>query len=174
MVQWLRTLPRQGTQVRSLVGEDSTCHGATKPMHHNHFILEPALHNRRSYRNENPCITTREYSLFTATRESMSSKNDLAQLKEKKKKNISVPVSKTNGAKQHFSEQKERMGQVMAEQTEATMQNTLVLSRLHGRTEKNRQNLPTWHPTSPRRKLCFLFFWSLGSLFWTPSQPSLP
>ena len=31
MVQWLRvSLPMQGTQVRSLVGEDPTCLGATK------------------------------------------------------------------------------------------------------------------------------------------------
>ena len=60
VVQWLRTLPMQGTQFRCLVGEDSTCHGATKPMHHSYFILEPALDNKRSYRNENPCTTTRE------------------------------------------------------------------------------------------------------------------
>ena len=50
-VQWLRLcasgaslvaqglrirLPRQGTWVRSLVWEDPTCCGATKPMHHNY------------------------------------------------------------------------------------------------------------------------------------------
>ena len=36
VVQWLKNhLPVQGTQVRSLVREESTCHGATKPMHHN-------------------------------------------------------------------------------------------------------------------------------------------
>ena len=34
MVQWLRIpLPMQETQVQSLVQEDSTCHGATKPVH---------------------------------------------------------------------------------------------------------------------------------------------
>ena len=37
VVQWLRMcLPMQGTQVPSLVQEDSTCHKATKPMHHNY------------------------------------------------------------------------------------------------------------------------------------------
>ena len=37
MVQWLRIhLPMQGTQVRALVWEDSTCCGATKPMCHNY------------------------------------------------------------------------------------------------------------------------------------------
>ena len=37
VVQWIRMcLPLQGTQVRSLVQEDSTCHGATKPMRHNY------------------------------------------------------------------------------------------------------------------------------------------
>ena len=37
VVQWLRIrLPMQGTQVRALVREDPTCHGATKPMCHNY------------------------------------------------------------------------------------------------------------------------------------------
>ena len=36
VVQWLKIcLPMQGMQVRSLVGKDSTCHGATKPVGHN-------------------------------------------------------------------------------------------------------------------------------------------
>ena len=29
-------LPMQGTQVRALVREDPTCHGATKPVRHNY------------------------------------------------------------------------------------------------------------------------------------------
>ena len=34
VVQWLRIqLSMQGTQVRSLEGEDSTCHRATKPVY---------------------------------------------------------------------------------------------------------------------------------------------
>ena len=40
-------LPTQGTRVPSLVWEDPTCRGATKPMCHNYWAcaLEPASHN---------------------------------------------------------------------------------------------------------------------------------
>ena len=35
VVKWLKILlPMQGTRVQSLVWEDSTCHGATKPVCH--------------------------------------------------------------------------------------------------------------------------------------------
>ena len=46
--QWLRTcLPMQGIWVQSLVQEDPTCCGATKPMCHNYWAcaLEPVSHN---------------------------------------------------------------------------------------------------------------------------------
>ncbi|KAJ8788854.1 hypothetical protein J1605_005150 [Eschrichtius robustus] len=37
VVQWLGTrLPVQRTRVRTLVQEDATCRGATKPMRHNY------------------------------------------------------------------------------------------------------------------------------------------
>ena len=37
VAQWLRSrLPMQATRVRSLVQEDPTCHGATKPMCHDY------------------------------------------------------------------------------------------------------------------------------------------
>ena len=37
VAQWLRIcLPMQGTQVRALVWEDPTCHGATRPVSHNY------------------------------------------------------------------------------------------------------------------------------------------
>ena len=37
VVQWLRIhLPMQGTRVRSLVWEDPTCRGATKPVSHSY------------------------------------------------------------------------------------------------------------------------------------------
>ena len=41
VVQWLRVVcfPVQGTQVQSLVREDSTCHRATKPVSHNYGSL---------------------------------------------------------------------------------------------------------------------------------------
>ena len=36
VVEWIRIhLPTQGTQVRSLDGEDFICHGAIKPMYRN-------------------------------------------------------------------------------------------------------------------------------------------
>ena len=39
---WLRIrLPRQGTRVWSLVWEDSTCHGAAKPVHHSYRACVP-------------------------------------------------------------------------------------------------------------------------------------
>ena len=48
VVQWIRIhLPMQRTQVRSLVWEDSTCHGATKPE-----CLEPVFHSKRSHGSE--------------------------------------------------------------------------------------------------------------------------
>ena len=48
VVQWIRIcLPMQGTGVRSLVQEDSTCHRASKPVPHNYWAcaLEPASPN---------------------------------------------------------------------------------------------------------------------------------
>ena len=42
VVQWLRIrLPMQGTQVESLVWEDSTCHRATKPVCHDYRACAP-------------------------------------------------------------------------------------------------------------------------------------
>ena len=65
VAQWLRIrLPMQGTWVRSLVQEDPTCCGATKPLHHNYqptcrqllkpVRLEPVLCNKRSHCREKP------------------------------------------------------------------------------------------------------------------------
>ena len=58
MAQCLRIrLSMQGTQVRALVQEDPTCHGAAKPVRHNYWAcaLEAASHNYWS-----PCATTTE------------------------------------------------------------------------------------------------------------------
>ena len=44
VIQWLRIcLQIKGTWVLSLIQEDPTCHGATKPMHHSYWVhaLEP-------------------------------------------------------------------------------------------------------------------------------------
>ena len=56
VVQWLKSTSA-GTRVRSLVQEDPTCHGATKPMSHNYLgplILEPVLCNKKSHCSEQP------------------------------------------------------------------------------------------------------------------------
>ena len=48
MVQWIRIhLPMQGTWVRPLVCKDSTCRGASKPMHspYRACTLKPSSHN---------------------------------------------------------------------------------------------------------------------------------
>jgi len=51
VVQWIKIcLPMQGTRVRSLVQEDSTCRGATKPMYHNYWsprTLVPVSHDKK-------------------------------------------------------------------------------------------------------------------------------
>ena len=63
VAQWIRIyLPIKGTQVWSLVQEDSTCRGTTKPASHNYWArvpqllkpacLDPVLYNKRSHRNE--------------------------------------------------------------------------------------------------------------------------
>ena len=76
---WLRIrLPMQGTQVWSLVQEDTTCCRAAKPVRHNYWAcalepgevrcrkyfsshaLEPVLCNKRSHCNQKPAATTRE------------------------------------------------------------------------------------------------------------------
>ena len=48
VAQWLRIrLPMQGARVRSLVREDPTCRGTTKPVHHSYWAwaLEPMNHS---------------------------------------------------------------------------------------------------------------------------------
>ena len=74
VVQWLRIcLPMQGTPVLSLVWEDTTCHRATKPVHHTYwgpYALEAMLYNKRSHLIRRPCTATREWPLLAATRES--------------------------------------------------------------------------------------------------------
>ena len=81
VVQWLRILlTMQGTRVWSLVWEDPTCRGETKPVCHDYWAhvlqllkpacLEPTLRNKRSHRNEKPAHRNEEYPPLTATRES--------------------------------------------------------------------------------------------------------
>ena len=69
VAQWTIHLPMQETQVGSLIREDPTCHGATKPVCHNSWAcaleprscnswspstLEPVLSNKRSHCSEKP------------------------------------------------------------------------------------------------------------------------
>ena len=59
VAQWLRIcMSMQGTWAPSLLQEDPTCRGATKPMHHNYraHALELVLCSNRSHRNEKPDI----------------------------------------------------------------------------------------------------------------------
>ena len=78
VVQWLIIcLPVQGTPVPSLVHEDPTCHGATKPVFPNYWslcALEPVLWNKRGHCNEKAVRLNcnKEEPLLTATREAPS------------------------------------------------------------------------------------------------------
>ena len=70
----------QGAQIQSLVGEDSTCIGTTKPVSHNFrgsvpqllkpVHLEPVLCHRRSPCNEKSQLHNKEWLLLPTTRES--------------------------------------------------------------------------------------------------------
>ena len=81
VTQWIRIhLPRQGTQVRSLGREDSTCYGISKPVCHNCWgpvlqllkptYLEPVLCNKGSHCNEKLTHHKAEQPLLSSTRES--------------------------------------------------------------------------------------------------------
>ena len=77
-------LPMQGTQVQSLVWEDSTCPRATKPMCHNYWYhaLEPKSCNYWSLSAYSLCSTVRE---TTATRNSSTAtKSSPHSLQEEK------------------------------------------------------------------------------------------
>ena len=100
MVQWLRIcLPMWGTQVWALVWEDSTCYGATKPVHHSyraHVLqllkskcLEPVLCNKRSHHNEKPVHCNWRVAPTDATRESLPTAMKMQCFKKKKKKRSS-------------------------------------------------------------------------------------
>ena len=61
VVQCLRIqLPMQGSQVQSLVLEDSACCGAIKPVCYNCLCLESMFCNKRSHCNEKPAHHTEE------------------------------------------------------------------------------------------------------------------
>ena len=83
-VQWLRIhLPRQETQVGSLIQEDSTNCGTTKPKSHNYGACYPrARAPQEKLLQKSPCTTTREQPPLSATREEPTCSNkDPAQPK---------------------------------------------------------------------------------------------
>ena len=91
-LQWIRIcLPMWGPQVRSLVQEDSTCHGATKLMSHNYWAHVPRACAQQQ--GQPPLLTTSR-SLGTAAKRSPhslqlekaeeQSNEDSAQPKQKK------------------------------------------------------------------------------------------
>ena len=74
VVQWLR-IPLQGIWVQSLVLEDPTWHGATKPMCHNYWsprASSPRSATREAIAMRSPHTATREEPPLIATRESLS------------------------------------------------------------------------------------------------------
>ena len=85
VAQWLRIcLPMQGTWVRALVREDPTCHGATKPVHHNYWAcaLEPASHNYWSPCTWSLCSTTRKATAVRSLCAAMMSSPSSPQLEK--------------------------------------------------------------------------------------------
>ena len=79
VAQWIRIhLPMQGIWVRSLVREDSTCHGATKPVRHDYWahVLQPLTptHPRTL------CSTTRGASALRSPHTTTKSSSPSLQL----------------------------------------------------------------------------------------------
>ena len=68
----------QGKWVQSLVREDSTCHGATKPIYYKYELLKPMSPRTCASQQERPTATTmrslhmpsKGWTLLAATRES--------------------------------------------------------------------------------------------------------
>ena len=85
VVQWLRIhLPVEGTWVQSLVREDSTCCGATKPICHSYWAwaLEPMSSSYWTPMPYNLCSTTKETMAATSLRTTAKSRPCSPQLKK--------------------------------------------------------------------------------------------
>ena len=119
VVQWIGIcLPMQGTWVRSLVWENSTCLGATKQVRHNSWAYllqllkpacqEPLLYNVRSHHNETPTHCNEEQPLLSTTRESPCTavKTQWSQKKNLLKKSKNIKVLWTSQYNQLFKELK--------------------------------------------------------------------
>ena len=88
-------LPMQGTPVQSSIRENSTCHGATKPMPQLLKLvhLQPVLCNKRSHCNGKPVCQNEEQTLLAATRESQLPKTKTQGSQKKKKKWRILPLA---------------------------------------------------------------------------------
>ena len=96
----------QGTRVWTLVWEDPTCHGATKPTCHNYWActLEPASHNYWSLCTWSLCSATREAtatrSLGTATKSSpLSLQLEKARVQQRRLSAAKNKINKINKLK---------------------------------------------------------------------------
>ena len=81
VIQWLRTcLPKQGTWIWSLVQEDFTCSGATKPMNPQLLSLSSRPHELQLPSPWRPCSTVKEATAMrspcTPSRESPHAVNE--------------------------------------------------------------------------------------------------
>ena len=77
MVEWIRIcVSMQGTQIQSLVWEDSTCYGATKAIATNssaHVLQRPKLGTwSRCWQQEKPVHRHQEQTLLARTRGSVA------------------------------------------------------------------------------------------------------
>ena len=96
VAQWLRIcLPMQGTWVRALVWEDSTCRGATGPVSHNYWACASgacALQQERPH-SERPTHCNEEWPPLATTRESPHTEMK-TQHSHKKKKDCFCCITK--------------------------------------------------------------------------------
>ena len=86
----------QGTQARSLVWEDSTCRGATKPMYYNYWTctLEPASSNYWS-----PCSARREATALRSSHTTRRSSHHPLRLENAQPKKKKTSELKERGRK---------------------------------------------------------------------------
>ena len=90
VAQWLTIcLPMQGTWVKTLVREDPTCRGATKPVRHNYqaCAVEPTSHNYwacapQLLKPASPCSATREATAVRSPRTATKSSPRSPQLEK--------------------------------------------------------------------------------------------
>ena len=73
----------QETQVQSMVGDDPTCHGATKPMYHNYWACAPEPGNCNCWAACHSCRAGVPWSLGSAAREATAIRSPHATTREK-------------------------------------------------------------------------------------------